>query len=595
MAGDAQASLVRINCDLGRTRTWASFAVLLASLLAVTSAVAQIKPFGFLPPTLQDLGTEPMSMVSADFNGDGTPDLAVRNSIVAGQACVLVRLGNGDGTFTPGPAWTHLGECGVRLFTADFNNDGRFDLATVDYDRIYLYLGNGDGSFQPRVTRMLAGVPPTELFQMAAGDLNNDGRLDLVVGGRESEGPGGYAAIRVLLGNGDGTFAESLAYSLIVGSLPGVQSIELFDIDGDGNLDALAHFYTVGTQHFLGNGDGTFATPVAVSGAGGNVRAGDFNGDGNLDLAVGRYSSDTTHALRILLGNGDGTFAAPVDYEGGGASGLVVADFDLDGVLDLAFNSSISPAGIDGGHLGVRLGVGDGTFQAQQLVFPVISSPPVGDMVVRDFNGDGRPDIALILNEGATPDHAILINAQSQFTGSPPNISGAFTQTASIVGGAGCEFSSAQVIPLTGHPDSPPTGSQPSNLAFPLGLLDFTITGCTSGASLTIQVDYPFDLQPGVQYWKYGPTSGDPTPHWYPIAHTIVGPRTLQFTIVDGGDGDDDLVANGTIVDAGGPGFLVGPSAQPVPVNGPAGLALLMLLMTAAGAIASRAGATRGR
>lgn len=576
-----------------RPRPAARVMLVLACLFSAADASAQIKPFGFLPPPLQDVGTEPQSIVSADFNGDGTPDLAIRDNFSAGQPCILVRLGNGDGTLTPGPPSADFGACGGELFAADFNSDGRADLAAVGLDRVYLAMGNGDGSFQAHVEHVLAATFP--LFGgMAAGDVNGDGRTDLIVTGAEGDGPGRIAAIRLMLGNGDGTFAESLAYSLVIGSMGGAGFVQLFDVNGDGDLDAYVDFVTVGSKFFLGNGDGTFAAPIDAPLVEGAVASGYFNGDGHLDLAMGRASSPSpamTQAVRILLGNGDGTFAAPVDYEGGGRWAMVAADFDQDGILDLAFNSSTSAAGVNGGNVGVLLGLGDGTFQAPPLVFSVIPIPTVARMVTADFNGDARPDIALILAEGIPPDHAILLNVQSQFTGSPPSITGAGVVTASIVDGAGCEFSAAQVIPLTGHPDSPPAGSAPPGLAFPLGLLDFTVTGCTPGASMTIQVDYSFNLPFGVQYWKYGPTSGNPSPHWYAIPHVQTGPRTLRFTIVDGGLGDDDLAANGTIVDAGGPGV---PLPQPVPANGPIGIALLMLAVMAAGRLALGRGAMRG-
>lgn len=566
----------------------------LALVLATGSASAQIKPFGFLPTPLLDLGTSLRYQVVADFNNDGRPDLAIWESLTD---VLVVRLGNGDGTFVDVPQVPGSEPWGGKLVTADFNGDGKVDLAAPNGDHVNITLGNGDGTFQARVAYPLSGVDVHNFFALAAGDLNGDGQADLIAAGKEFAGPLESDAIRVLLNNGDGTFTQSSAYSAVSSSFNGPSVVTLFDADGDGDLDAHVRFY-FDARIFLGNGDGTFPTSSVFPHNRGEVLVGDFNGDGVPDLALGDDppSIGSPEQVRIHLGVGNGTFAAPVVYTGGGQSSVVVADFDQDGVLDLAYSTESAPDSA----VAVRLGLGDGTFQTLPLVFAVISTQNsqvqgsgLGAFVSADFNGDGRPDLALVVDEATqTKNHAILLNVQSQFVGSPPSITGAAVVTASIVGGAGCEFSAAQVIPLTGHPDSPPAGSAPPGLAFPLGLLDFTVTGCTPGASLTVQVDYSFDLPFGVQYWKYGPTSGNPTPHWYVIPHIQFGPRTLQFTIVDGGPGDDDLVANGTIVDAGGPGV---PPPQPVPVNGPAGLALLMLLVTAAATLAMRPGTPPGR
>jgi len=125
---------------------------------------------------------------------------------------------------------------------------------------------------------------------------------------------------------------------------------------------------------------------------------------------------------------------------------------------------------------------------------------------------------------------------------------------------AGCGFTSAQFIPVTGHAASPPAGTAPTGVSFPFGLFDFTIGGCTApGASVTVTVTYPGALPATAVYWKYGPTPAAATPSWYVLPATISG-NTAVFTIVDGALGDDDRTANGTIVDQGGPG---------VPPSGP--------------------------
>jgi trimeric autotransporter adhesin len=112
-------------------------------------------------------------------------------------------------------------------------------------------------------------------------------------------------------------------------------------------------------------------------------------------------------------------------------------------------------------------------------------------------------------------------------------------------------------------------------VTFPHGLVDFTTTGCTPASAVTITVTYPAPLAAGTVYWKYGPRPGPLAAGWY-ILPATVGGHTVTFSITDGQLGDDDLLANGTIVDQGGPG-----TSPPVPALSPAAtLALALLLVT---------------
>jgi hypothetical protein len=125
--------------------------------------------------------------------------------------------------------------------------------------------------------------------------------------------------------------------------------------------------------------------------------------------------------------------------------------------------------------------------------------------------------------------------------------------TASFTGGgAGCGYSVSQYIPLSGHAASPPAAA-PAGIVFPHGLFDFIASGCTPGSTITLVITYPQALPAGTVYWKYGPTPTDGSYHWYQLPATING-NTATFSIIDGGLGDDDLTANGIIVDQGGPG-----------------------------------------
>lgn len=162
---------------------------------------------------------------------------------------------------------------------------------------------------------------------------------------------------------------------------------------------------------------------------------------------------------------------------------------------------------------------------------------------------------------------------------------GTGTATATVTG-AGCTFTAAQFIavaPLVA----------PAGVNFPHGLFDFKVGGCGSGATATVQVTFPQALPAGTQYWKYGPTPGPVAAHWYALAagapnNLVMTATTATFTITDGGLGDDDLSANGVIVDQGGPGFVAAQAAgTPVPTlrDGLLLLLSLLLTLTAAGAL----------
>jgi hypothetical protein len=162
---------------------------------------------------------------------------------------------------------------------------------------------------------------------------------------------------------------------------------------------------------------------------------------------------------------------------------------------------------------------------------------------------------------------------------SGPSATGTGTITASFTGGGpGCGFTSARFIPVSGDPDSPP--APPAGVVFPHGLFDFVLGGCAPGATITMQVVYPTPLTRGTNYWKYGPRPTLPSAHWY-ILPSSLSSQTMVFVIPDGGTGDDDLLANGIIVDQGGPG--VSTANRAIPMLSPWMLALLGLLVAGFG------------
>ena len=174
---------------------------------------------------------------------------------------------------------------------------------------------------------------------------------------------------------------------------------------------------------------------------------------------------------------------------------------------------------------------------------------------------------------------AITIVPQTSYSAASATASGTIAVAISG-GGSSCGFGTRQFIPVSGNAASPPV-APPAGTAFPHGLFDFTLSGCTPGSTVTLSVTYPAPLAAGTQYYKYGPTPSNAAASWYILPSTVSG-STVTFSITDGGFGDDDLSANGTIVDQGGPAVppvvIVVPTV-PVPTLHPAMIALLALLL----------------
>jgi len=326
--------------------------------------------------------------ISADFNRDGKLDLAE----VDGYQTLAVQLGNGDGSFqTPVTYTVGIMNCTLAApVAADLNGDGKLDIAVpaCGVGAVDVLLGNGDGTFQSPHSFATANAP----YYIVVGDFNGDGKLDIATA--NSDGDTSTFSVSVLLGNGDGTFQNHVDYASQVANPAGMV---VGDFNGHGKLDlAFADRFT-GIWIFAGNGDGTFSPPTQLTFPGlyadGLITA-DVNGDGRLDLVALGNPTGNTSAVYVFLGNGDGTFQPGVSYGVGNFPNFMAAgDLNADGKLDLVLASSDIA-----GSVNVLLGNGDGTFQ------PAVNFPtglqscdftPLS-LTLGDFNGDGTVDVAVL-------------------------------------------------------------------------------------------------------------------------------------------------------------------------------------------------------
>ena len=333
-----------------------------------------------------------VTVATGDFNGDGNPDFVLGNCC-GKQVGITVFLSRADGSLQPGVNYFSANDDQELQYVtvADFDKDGKLDIAAADSQNsvVQIFNGVGDGTFTVGVS-MASGESYDQPVGIITGDFNHDGFPDIAVANVND----GTQDVGVLLNDGTGNFLATVPYNLSQGFYD--IGMAAADLNSDGNLDLIIPLrYGSDVAILLGNSDGTFQAEADLSipstvpvGA----AVGDFNGDGKLDLAV-TLAEDGTNGVAVALGVGDGTFLAPVIYQATlqdqtfstpQPTYIQTADIDGDGKLDLVYTNS------NYATVGILFGLGDGTFYSP-VEFP--AGGYAYGITLADLNHDGTLDV----------------------------------------------------------------------------------------------------------------------------------------------------------------------------------------------------------
>jgi len=378
--------------------------------------------------TLTETVSQPLASTTTSIAQSGSPGNYTLTATVVGSGNLaaaptgtvsFLDTSNGNavvgtatlGTGTSGaPAWTNTQTPATEpapqsVVAGDFNGDGIPDIAVGSNGYVSVLIGKGDGTF--KAANNLGALSNNQW--MAAAAFVTGGPAGILT---VSNSASSTNNAQLILGNGSGGETVEAPFSLPCGS---ASAVVTGDFNGDGKPDFLVACLESGNPViaiFLGNGNGTFGAPTIIPTGSAilAIGAGNFRGNGKTDIAVVNAITGTSDMQTVSVfendGSGNFTPGPSVTSTGMSPTSMVVADFNGDGKADLALLNS------GGGNVSIMLSAGNGTFT--QAASPGTGNAPSG-IAVGDFNGDGIADLA-VANSGDNTVTILQGNGNGTFT-----------------------------------------------------------------------------------------------------------------------------------------------------------------------------------
>ncbi len=560
-------------------------------------------------------------IATGDLNGDGKDDVVAIEKFI----CTLTAISGADGS----PLWSDNTTSGNAVAIGDITGDGQNEVIAGGYDADFLGMGGNVINVYAANGTLLWPYPTTNMVHdIEIGDVDGDGIDDVVacngaVGsniyvlkydGPTPSVPDGWpvavnsTVVDLALGQLDGiagvdvaAIGQSELGTLYVYDSSGDDplwhatsvsgtTVEIGDVDGDGDNEVVAPYY--GTEYPPDVKSSGFGIPrpiksygwvLAFDGdEGGNalysfnttedklitdIELDDLDGEPGVEIAaITNNPAPTLFAIDIDNSSEQVMWTSDFSWENSGYYGesLAIGDVDRDYKNEVVAANSMPSHyvyafdGID------KNGDGDG----DMVWAPFSVENAITDVEIGDLDGDGDQDVAFGTKSpktlyaiakmeepftSATGTGIVYIDSDPSSIGNPTAVDPA-------------------TLPDEGKPD----------ISFPHGLFSFNITGLDLGQTATVTITLPAPLPMTAEYWKYGPTPGNNTDHWYqlPMGDND-GDNVITIELTDGGIGDDDLTPDGTIIDDGGPGYYIPVGGEAFPVGNSSNTALWISVVIA--------------